>query len=315
VKYVTSVLLLILLLAVAGCSSSDKDLLAGERLALPTTNAVSGIFFVDGETGFAVTAVGEVFKTADGGKTFNKLDVGGGGRGKDVYFLNDEIGFVFGAAGYLMRTADAGKSWSRSEVDSTIDLRDLIFLDKEHGFLVGVMRTSEQAGGGAIGRSADKGLSWKFESSEYTEFRMLSVAPRDHVWIIGSDGTTYSTDRGASWAHNSGQSRDSVRAACFSDIVHGWMVGDRGLIRNSSDGGWSWKDANRLSSRDLSCLAVPDLDVIYLAGDRFLGATTNHGRKWWVDTLSYTNRFYDCQSVGKEVFVAGSGGTIIKLKR
>ena len=85
-KYVTSALFLMLLLALAGCSSSDKNLLDGERLALPTTDAVSGIFFVDSKTGFAVTAGGEVFKTVDGGKTFNKTDVGGGGTWQGCLF-------------------------------------------------------------------------------------------------------------------------------------------------------------------------------------------------------------------------------------
>jgi photosystem II stability/assembly factor-like uncharacterized protein len=299
-SYLKATLTAILLLALAGCSSSNNGLLVGEKLNLPTTASVSGIYFVDAKTGYAATAAGEVFRTEDGGKSFSKLDLGTGCRAEDLYFLNDDIGFAFGRAGYLMRTADAGKSWAAVTVDSSYDLRDMVFLDKEHGFAVGVINTQERKDVAIIGKSADKGLTWSFAATEHHAYRRLSVIPTNNVWILGGEGTAYSTDQGATWGFNAGRGADTIRAFSFSDIIHGWAVGDRGVLRYSSDGGWSWKDKAKLSMRDLTSIAVPQLDVIYLAGDRFLGISTNHGRMWLVDTLNYTARFNDCQAVGKE---------------
>jgi photosystem II stability/assembly factor-like uncharacterized protein len=311
--YLKTTVLAILLLSVIGCSAKNDNQLVGERLNLPTSAAVNGIFFLDGTTGFVATASGEAYQTTDGGKVFTKLALDGGSP-SDFYFLNDDIGFAFGRSGYLARTEDGGKSWNRIATDSAYDLRDIVFLDKGHGYAVGVANTHEGKGAGVVGESTDKGLTWNFQVTEHSGFWRLCAAPVNSVWILGADGITYSTDKGVSWEHN-GNRGDTVRAMVFTDIIHGWSVGDRGVLRNSSDGGWSWKDQVRLGMRNLNCVASPDLDIVYLAGDRFLGMTINHGRMWLVDTLNYVTTFNDCQSVGKDVFFAGSGGTIIRLKR
>lgn len=311
--YLKTTILTILLLNLIGCSAKNDNPLVGERLNLPTSAAVSGIFFLDGTAGFAATASGDAYHTTDGGKTFTKLALDGGSP-SDFYFMNDDIGFAFGRSGYLARTEDGGKSWSRIGTDSTCDWHDLVFLDKEHGYLVGVANTPERKNAGVVAESSDKGLTWSIQVTEHTGFWRLCVAPANHVWILGADGITYSTDKGASWEHN-GSRGDTVRAMVLSDIIHGWSVGDRGVLRNTSDGGWSWTDKVRLSMRNLTCLASPEVDVVYLGGDRFLGMTSSHGRIWSVDTLSYATTFSDCQSVGKDIFFAGSGGTIIRLMR
>lgn len=311
--YLKTITLTILLLCLIGCSSKNDNLLVGERLNLPTSAAVSGIFFLDGTTGFVATASGEAYQTTDGGKTFTRLVLDSSSP-SDFYFLNDDIGFVFGRSGYLARTDDGGKSWNRIITDSTYDLRDMIFLDKGHGYLVGFANMPAGKNVGVVGKSADKGLTWNFQVTENSGFWRLCAAPVNSVWILGGDGITYSTDKGVSWEHN-GNRGDTVRAMAFTDIIHGWSVGDRGVLRNTSDGGWSWTDKARLGARDLTCVASPDLDIVYLGGDRFLGMTTNHGRMWLVDTLNYVTTFNDCQLVGKDAFFAGSGGTIIRLKR
>jgi photosystem II stability/assembly factor-like uncharacterized protein len=308
-----TIVIAILLLSLIGCSGKNDNLLVGERLNLPTSAAVNGFFFLDGTTGYVATASGEAYQTTDGGKTFAKLALDGGSP-NDFYFMNDDIGFAIGRSGYLARTEDGGTSWNRIVIDSTYDLNDMVFLDKKHGFVVGIARTPEGKNVGVIGGSADKGLTWNFQITKYAGFWRLCVAPVNHIWILGGDGITYSTDKGASWEHN-GSRGDTVRAMAFSDIIHGWSVGDRGVLRNTSDGGWSWSDKVRLGMRNLTCLASPELDVVYLGGDRVLGMTSNHGRTWLVDTLSYVTMFSDCQLVGKDVFFAGSGGTIIRLKR
>jgi photosystem II stability/assembly factor-like uncharacterized protein len=311
--YMKATALAILLLGLIGCSTKNDNALVGERLNLPTSVAVSGIFFLDGTTGFVATASGEAYQTADGGKSFTKVALDGGSP-SDFYFWNDDIGFAFGRSGYLARTEDGGRSWNRITTDSTYDLRDMVFLDKGHGYVVGVTNLPEGRNAGVVGESADKGCTWSFQVTEHAGFRRLCAVPVNNVWILGADGITYSTDKGVSWEHNASRG-DTVRAMVFDDVKHGWSVGDRGVLRNTSDGGWSWTDKVRLGMHDLTCLASCDPDVVYLGGDRLLGMTTTYGRMWTVDTLNYVTMFSDCQSVGKDVFFAGSGGTIIRLKR
>ena len=297
--------LAILLFGLVGCSSTLDKLPEGERLNLPTSESVSGIFFIDGETGYVATMAGDGYQTIDGGKTFSKLNFDGRDV-RDFYFLNDDIGFAFGRSGFLERCDDGGKSWSRIVTDSTYKFRDMVFLDKGHGFLIGETADSSGNPVGLLGATTDKGLTWSFKITEYRGFMQIRTASPTHVWILGDDGITYSVDKGASWEHNRNRG-DMVRAMVFSDIIHGWSVGDRGLLRNTSDGGWSWTDKPKLTERSLSCATSPDLDIIILGGDRFLGMTTNHGRVWLMDSLNYMTTFTDCQAVGKDVFLAGSG--------
>lgn len=312
---IRSTLILSALILLCGCSRPQLDKLQWEKLPFPTTDNISGFCFVDAKLGFAVTAVGDVFKTADGGKVFQKLGIMEDRKPRNVTFLSDEIGFVYGRQGLLLRTADGGASWTKMGVDSSLDLRKMAFLDKEHGFLVGVITTGAQPNAGIVGTSSDKGLTWKFDTTQFAGFHQLEIVKPTHAWITGADAVMYTTDKGATWQHNASRGRDTVRAVCFSDIANGWLVGDHGLLRYSSDGGWSWHDKPKLTERSLTCAAQPASDVTYIAGDRFIAATVTHGRKWIIDSLNCPNLLVDCQSVGSEIFIAGSGGTILKLKR
>ncbi len=311
--YLKAAVFALFLLGLFGCSASNDNALVGERLDLPTSATVSGIFFVDDAIGFVATASSDTYQTTDGGKTFTKLAMDGCNP-SDFYFLNDDIGFAYGRSGCLARTEDGGRTWSHIAVDSGYDLRDMLFLDKGRGFVVGAASTPAGETAGVIGMSGDKGLTWDFQVTEHAAFRSLSMVPPSHVWILGADGITYSTSKGESWEHY-GARGDTIRAMAFNDIIHGWSAGDHGTLRNSSDGGWSWTDKARLSTRNLTCLTSPDLGIVYLGGDRVLAMTKTYGRIWSSDTLNYMTTFCDCQSVGKDIFFAGSGGTIIRIKR
>lgn len=303
----------VLLFVFAGCSSKLDQLPQGDRLDVPTSESIVGIFFVDGETGYAATESGEGYTTVDGGKTFAKLNLNGG-RVRDFCFLNDDIGFAFGPSGFLSRTEDGGSNWSQINTDTSYQFRDMMFLDKGHGFLVGEAIGTEGRVAGLIGSSTDKGLTWSFRSNDHGGLRQICTAAPSHVWILGNDGITYSVDKGVSWEYSRNHG-DTVRAIGFGGIADGWSVGDNGLLRVTSNGGWSWTDKPKLTNRNLSCVATPALEMTFLGGDRFLGMTTSYGRIWLIDSLNYLTTFTDCQAVGKDVFFAGSGGTIIRLRR
>ncbi len=292
------------------CGCSEPDPLQFETLAFPVTDEITGIHFMDGSNGCAVTGTGEVFLTEDG-NSFRKV-AALGRRLADVCFLDDDLGLTFGAGGLLARSTDGGATWNVLACDSTIDLQDCVFGDDDRAILIGNVNSGELAGRGAIGISDDEGLTFRFQIDSAAGFVDIDEVPPNHAWIVSNSELLYSTNNGATWERSTHRVAGSHQVF-FTDIQHGWEVGDGGLLRYSSDGGWSWQDKLKMTEEPLLCVAAPEVDVIFVGGNRFVAVSTNHGRQWIKDTVSHTGRFNDAHWVSGHVFLAGSGGTIVRF--
>ncbi|MCC6964301.1 MAG: hypothetical protein IT585_13700 [candidate division Zixibacteria bacterium] len=294
-------------LLLGGCS--DNDPLKYEPISFPVTDEITGIDFTDGSHGCVVTAVGDVFLTTNG-KSFAKT-ASFGRRLSDVCFLDDDIGIAFGA-GLLARTNDGGQTWTAMSCDSTYLLDDCVFAKDNRGILVGAIASGDHAGHGLIGISDDEALTFRWDTTEFSGFTDIDDVPPSHAWILGDGVLLYTTDNGQTWEHSTHRVQGSHQVY-FTDVQHGWEVGDNGLLRYSSDGGWSWQDKLKMTEEPLLCVTAPEIDIIYIAGNRFVAVSTNHGRQWVKDSATYPVKFNDLDWVGGHIFVAGSGGTLMKL--
>ncbi len=307
-------LALISLLLFVGCSEPGYEPMQWQTLALPTSETITGIFFVDEDFGYAVTESGAILKTTDMGATFAILEYHPGVRLEDTYFDSEDDGFIFGAKGFLARTEDGGQNWQTIPTDPNYHLYDMNFLDDEHGFLAGVISEGDLARRGVIGFSADEGESWSFDTTQYAGLRHVDILKRNHVWIGGRGVVVYTTDKGEIWQHNAtGNLRDVLRGVFFSDMQYGHVAGEQGLILNTEDGGWSWQRVEKFTDRDFTCVTAPDLNEVYIAGDGIVARSIFRGETWEVDSTSYDTHFQDFHWDDEWIYLAGSGGTLLKL--
>jgi photosystem II stability/assembly factor-like uncharacterized protein len=306
--------LFFLLVLVVGCEAPGYKPMKWNKLAVPTSETLTGIYFLNEKHGFAVTEVGSILETTDGGQSFVILDYRTGTRLEDVYFLSGDDGFVFGKDGLLAMTEDGGENWRELLTDDSYWFYDMAFLGDNHGFLAGVLSSPEYQRRGFIGFSADEGETWSFDTTDFYGFSHIDILEPTHAWIAGIGHIMYTIDRGETWEHTAtGNLRDIVRSVFFANMQYGYCVGEKGLIQVTTDGGWSWQRTEKFTERDFTCVTAPEINLAYIAGDGVIGRSTNRGTTWEIDSTSYDSYFHDVYWDDNWVYLCGSGGALLKV--
>lgn len=166
-----------------------------------------------------------------------------------VHFIDQTIGFAAGNKGLLLKTADGGARWKKVDCGrSYLESFNAIDFAGQDGWVVG--------GNGLILHTADAGESWQQQVSGTTEALMAvtCASPREVV-VVGSAGLILLTgDAGKSWSMPEldwltvlpesiiamGVTAPNLYDVCFVDALHGWIVGDNGLVLRSDNGGKAW---------------------------------------------------------------------------
>jgi photosystem II stability/assembly factor-like uncharacterized protein len=243
------------------------------------------IDMIDGTTGWAAGTglsgdlPGTVYKTADGGATWNQQMAAvyhgpTGSPPEDGYdnvkftgidFVDSSSGWVVGNQYTLnaanatpwsiaYRTTDGGVGWTADPgfgVVSTKLVRDCSFVTSETGWAVG--------DGGLIARHTVSG--WAAQAPGYATIDFYGVkAISDQVAVVvGTGGTILRTaNGGANWSKVfpvAGTTDPTVwlRSVSFYDSTHGIAVGESGIALSTADAGLSWQPVhgvNRLAGGD-----------------------------------------------------------------
>ena len=95
------------------------------------------ISFINADTGYASTKEGVLFKTIDGGNSWQESFVLGGSFQSKLYFINSEEGWYFGDS-RVLHTLDGGETWVDSQIfimSGTIT--NYFFFNNGYGWLCG----------------------------------------------------------------------------------------------------------------------------------------------------------------------------------
>ncbi len=186
------------------------------------------ISFADNKVGFLVGDIFtrenlgcEIFKTEDGGRTWNKVfESKLSGNASSLEVINENEILVAMNDEYLLQTQDSGKIWNPIVFDSEItNFTEILKLDK-------------------------------------TGAKDLTISPDGNFWVVGEKGSIYfSTDRGNSWKKpsslpNSLNDKSKLTSIAFSPTGEGVIVGYDGLILVSYDNGLSWEDLTNDLKKD-----------------------------------------------------------------
>lgn len=184
---------------------------------------------------YAVTAVGPdrlwtagyfgaIYRTTDGGESWQKLDSGTRKSIYDISFADAENGWAVGRRGFIIHTTDGGDTWERQRGPRQ---------PPRHIFAVqAIDATTAWAVGdwGSRYLTRDAGKTW--------QDRSFLVNEKSPVF-------PYLTDEELEVFNSGGKVYDDVylNDVFFLDDKHGWIAAEYGLIFVTEDGGETWEKA------------------------------------------------------------------------
>lgn len=199
---------------------------------IDTDEALSIVSFPNSGHGWVGSKRGRLYRTADGGQTWQPLDLQppGGSYLEDVTFVSDSLGwaaltkYVAGKlednTGYVLHTIDGGDTWRIQNSSSATQVYRVRFINENEGWVVGrrlVMRGVMQDEPFVL-HTTDQGAHWNDVSGIPT--KLLSDWRREVHDFITDVYTKKPTE------------------ASFLTL--------RGRILNTSDGGESWRQVGTI---------------------------------------------------------------------
>ncbi|MBK7868091.1 MAG: hypothetical protein IPJ75_14565 [Ignavibacteriales bacterium] len=289
-----------LLKTVDGGKTWQKSFSDGEK-------ALQLAAFFDNNTGVFLSGFWSdspiVFRTTDGGKTYNQLI-----KGNDLHFhtfqvVDPQSIFALGENG-VVKSTDGGKNWTEVVNAKGTFFDRIQFFNKKEA----VATCFDDAGKVSIFSSTDGGTSWKDSKAEFADFpqKLVFIDLKTAFMLTMDDKTRKvlrSDDAGKTWKEllfdtsPSGQFSDLF----FIDKNTGWMTGEAILpgakknggmvsfIKKTTDGGASWSETylnDQVFPNILNFLDQENGWYVSTINDTSLVLhKTSDGGKKWVSTI------------------------------
>ena len=230
--------------------SSDSSVTPWDTVTLPLENFYS-VSFLDENTGWIVGDAGDIFKTSDGGKTWNLVYRDENIWLFDVYPIDTNLIWAVGMHGSypyqaaIVNSVDGGLNWITTYTGNNAQFRSVKFIDALNGFIVG---GSWPNGGidSAMMRTIDGGVTW--DSTYILKDRIIasvdsSVTPWDTVYK---------------------NLRVELNDLDFGGNLSGCIVGTNTTIHVTSDGGFSWTRTDSIADSSVSYTVTFDGDLRFI---------------------------------------------------
>lgn len=205
------------------------------------------IQFANQRTGWVIGNVfentrqsGSVFKTDDGGKTWQLQPLGNSNDGGfNTLEVVDENTVFIGGMNSIIKTNDGGKTWKNSFDEKRIsDIRDIKFVSPNEGWAVGFQND--------VLHTIDGGVSWTnlleqfqrdsadvrnlLKRRKFPLFAAIKFITPQQGWIGGGGGLIFSTaDGGKTWLKEETGSNSFIQELEISDSFL-FAVGDDNLL-------------------------------------------------------------------------------------
>jgi len=186
--------------------------------------------FVNANTGYAVDSNG-VFKSTDGGTSWNLVHAAGGNIPTNLFFINLNFGWVCGRNGMIRKTTDGGLTWIMVNCGSMTNLRSVFFVSGFTGWAVG--------DDSKVYKSTNMGTNWSLISSNFLcGLRSVYFVTGSTGWVAGCEGAiNRSTNSGLNWVLQSFATTPYIHDMKFVNSTTGWAVGYGGRILKTTNSG------------------------------------------------------------------------------
>ena len=250
------------------------------------------VSFIDTQNGYAAGGGGSmtwdnngsVFKTTDGGATWNEV-FNRGFYCFNTSFSTPDTGFVltyhvlppnYDVWYEISKTTNGGISWANhviGNINETI-VRSVFFTDLDRGYA--------SCGNGDILETTDGGITWTKVSTVTNKYlRSVFFTNASTGFAVGDNEILKTRDGGATWGHQEMPLSGNLFSVYFPNADTGYSVGDSGLIIKTTNGGMLSLDEEITSSNYLKLYPNPTDDKITietsLKGDDYLWILNANG--------------------------------------
>ena len=222
------------------------------QAAVRTFPGISGIFFIDENTGWAVGSSGFIYKTTDAGDTWlvalsdaDSVDY------SEVYFVDQNLGFAGASEGIVMKTTDGGSSWSKLNANGADgDVLALYALSEDQIWVL-----ANSGSGSAVYNTTDGGVNWQSVLTSSAKLYDMKFDGGTNGIVCGkSNADVYYSSDGVNWNLPTAiplggftYTRSDIRGVYLVNDSVGYAVGWGSLIGlqpsielKTNDGGASW---------------------------------------------------------------------------
>ena len=267
--------------------------------------------FVNATIGFASTDIGNVYKTEDGGVSWQAITIPFTDVCKSLFFLDEQHGFAgCYSGGLISRTGDGGQSWENLHSGMGDNVLGIDFRNAHTGVFVG--------GFGGIYKTYNGALTIRKEFQD-DDIYFTAVQWMNDSIIIATGGNGIimrSTDAGNTWAHVVTNTTSALTDLIKVDSLYAYVCGERGTILKTADAGASWVHRD-IGDTLASMRGIHFLNRNYgmTAGLNRVYRTYNGGQNWElkIDSININTSFNDVWVANDTLaYVAGTFGKLYR---
>jgi len=276
-----------------------------------TTEWLSGVDFVNADTGIAVGYNGTVVRTTDGGTNWNIINAGVSYNLYSVLFLNDFICFITGEQG-ILKSSDGGLTWTT--VKNGNKYLDVFFVNSNIGYASGTF---------SILKTTNGGDNWTNVTGYNQDMIALFFNNPDTGFVVTvgwADAIRKTTDGGNTWTGVHSNTIDEYASVVFTSDDTGYVCSTGAIERNilkTTDAGSTWNIVFTTPSGGLYDIEFPAKETGYVAGGYQNSSTifksTDAGITWEGQYTNTTSPLFGCSFVTENLgYAVGMNGAIIK---
>jgi len=246
--------------------------------------------FINATTGVYGCADGRVYRTVDGGNTWNfalcpsSLDI------TSIHFINATTGFGFGSGSVYIKSTDAGQSWQEFTigVGSINQYFDADMTANGNLYAVGTY--------GAMIRSTNSGTSFVSQpfvtERSITDIEFLNVSTGYAVAGFGEGDILKTTDAGETWVSQVSTYTLPLYGIAFTSSETGYLAGSIN-IKKTTNGGNNWVDVYTSNQNEIfGDIFFTNVNTGYAVGSYGkLLKTINAGSSWNSSTIPNAGTF------------------------
>jgi photosystem II stability/assembly factor-like uncharacterized protein len=235
---------------------------------LATLAQVDSLLFAGSEWG------GGIFRSADGGRTWQPANEGVAGLGNGTvrsFVWNGTILFASSPDGGIIGSSDKGDSWQ--SLNAGLPTQNVRALTISQG---GLFAATSDSG---VIRSTDNGGNWITVNEGLPVKYVDAIAASGRGLVVGTNSGVYrSTDDGSSWQLVDSEAYVWRFAVSDSIIVGGTQLG---AILRSTDYGKTWKRRDSICTSGVNAVVIFKKRIIASGfGSRGLRVSSDFGESW-----------------------------------